>query len=450
MNDFKVGFSRVNINPPMGIEIAGYYQVRRAEAILDDLEINAVAFELGERKALMLTIDHCGIKLQLANRFRKAISDATGIAVEGIFISATHSHTAPCMRPETEDKIEIAYMDFVCTRFVDAAVFAIADLKPAKMGWGIGNAPNVAFVRRFRMKDGSLKTNPGVNNPDIVAPVGDIDERVSVIRFDREGAETVVIANFGLHPDVVGGCKISADWPGLLRRNVEKILDNTKCIFFNGAQGDINHVNVFPKEGDLNGMFMDFDDVSRGYPHAQYIARVVTGGVLQCFDKVKYVEVETLKYSNKNIEVPSNRATPEEIVKAKELNALHLAGRDDEIPFKGMMLTTVVAEAQRMIRLENGPDSFTMPLSGFVVGPVAFCGIPGEPFMQIGQGIKKTEGYDLVLPICLTNGSQGYFPMYDAYAEGGYEARSSSFKAGVAEYIIDEGKKLLEDLGAQK
>ena len=46
--------------------------------------------------------------------------------------------------------------------------------------------------------------------------------------------------------DVVGGCKISADWPGLLRRNVEKILDGTKCIFFNGAQGDVTHVNVPP------------------------------------------------------------------------------------------------------------------------------------------------------------------------------------------------------------
>ena len=33
-----------------------------------------------------------------------------------------------------------------------------------------------------------------------------------------------------------------------------------------------------------------------------------------------------------------------------------------------------------------------------------------------------------------------------AYDEGGYEARSSSFRAGVAELIIEEGKKLLNDL----
>lgn len=73
-------------------------------------------------------------------------------------------------------------------------------------------------------------------------------------------------------------------------------------------------------------------------------------------------------------------------------------------------------------------------------------GIPGEPFTGIGRGLKEAEGWKLVLPCCLTNGAEAYFPMKDAYDEGGYEARSSSFKAGVAEQIIEEGKMLLRDL----
>jgi hypothetical protein len=40
--------------------------------------------------------------------------------------------------------------------------------------------------------------------------------------------------------------------------------------------------------------------------------------------------------------------------------------------------------------------------------------------------------------------------MKDAYDEGGYEARSSNFKTGVAENIIKEGKLLLKDLGEGK
>ena len=60
--------------------------------------------------------------------------------------------------------------------------------------------------------------------------------------------------------------------------------------------------------------------------------------------------------------------------------------------------------------------------------------------------IKDTPGWRAILPCCLTNGAQGYFPMRSAFDEGGYEARSSSFKAGVAERIIVEGKEILASL----
>jgi len=446
MNNLKVGFSRANINPPMGIAIRGYYKPRFAEAILDDLQVNAIAIQSGEVKTLLITVDHCGIEQVLSAAFRKAASEAAGVPEENIIIHATHSHTAAELMINSENELTKEYTTFVERRIADVAKFAVEDLKDAKMGFGKGTAPNVAFIRRYVMKDGSIKTNPGVNNPDIVRPVGDIDDSVNVLRFDREGAETVVFVNFANHPDVVGGCKISADWPGLLRADVEKILDNTKCIFFNGAQGDINHVNVHPKAGDLNNMFMDFDDVSRGYNHAEYIARVVTGGVLQAYDKVNYVDVDAICSKQKVVNVPSNRPDPKDIPEAHRINDLHNAGKDSELPYEGMMLTTVVAEAARMVRLENGPDAFDMRLSAMAIGPVAIIGIPGEPFSGVGKGLKATEGFEMILPCCLSNGAQGYFPMQDSYDEGGYEARSSRFKAGVAEFIIDEGQKLLKSI----
>ncbi len=446
MNSFKAGFARVNINPPMGIPIRGYYKPRYAEAVLDDIEANVLALECGEVRTLLISIDNCGIEQVLNRELRKGASEATGIPMENIIIAATHTHTGPSLEINSKNELVKEYTSFVALRVRDAAQFAVADLKEAKMGYGKGVAPNVSFVRRYVMKDGSTKTNPGVNNPDIVRPVGEVDNSVNVMRFDRVGADTIVFVNFANHPDVVGGSKISADWPGLLRRNVEKILDGTKCILFNGAQGDVNHVNVHPKGGDLNGMFMDFDDVSRGYSHAQYIARVVTGGVLQAYDKVNYIDVDTLVSKQKIINVPSNRPDPKDIPEAHRINDLHKAGKDSELPYKGMMLTTVVAEAARMVRLENGPDAFDMTLSAIAVGPVAIIGIPGEPFNGIGVGLKETEGFEMILPCCLSNGSQGYFPMQDSYDEGGYEARSSSFKAGVAEFIIKEGKELIGSL----
>lgn len=81
-----------------------------------------------------------------------------------------------------------------------------------------------------------------------------------------------------------------------------------------------------------------------------------------------------------------------------------------------------------------------------MVGNVVLLGIPGEPFSGVGIALKKAPGWALVLPCCLVNGAIGYFPMQEAYDEGGYEARASQFKAGVAERIIDEGTKLLSEL----
>ena len=446
MSNLKAGFARVNINPPMGIFVSGYFKDRFADGILDDLEANALAISLGGKTQLMINVDIAGIGQNICVSYRKMISEATSVPENNIFISCTHTHTGPEVNGRDNDELTVSYRAFLGKRLADVALFAVNDLKDAKVGYGVGKAENVAFVRRFVMKDGTTKTNPGVNNPDIVRPVGQIDDSVNVIRFDREGADTIVFVNFANHPDVVGGCKISGDWPSLLRRDVEKILDNTKCIFFNGAQGDINHVNVHPKGGDMNGMFIDFDDVARGYSHAEYIARVVTGGVLQVFDKVNYIDIESIEGKLVTIDVPSNKPSPEELPEAHRINDLHLAGKDSELPYEGMMLTTVVAEAGRMVRLENAPDTFDMTLSGFRLGPIAFVGIPGEPFNAIGRGLKETEGYDLIIPCCITNGYEGYFPMQDSYDEGGYEARTSTFKAGTAEFIIKEGKKLLEEL----
>ena len=447
MNSLQAGFARVNVTPMLGIHVAGYYKERIAEGILDELEINALALRCAGTTLIILSMDVCETGTDVCLRFRKHVEEATGIPASNVFIHSTHTHTGPVMEPYGDEEPLLAeYLQFVDHRMTEAAVMALQDLKPARLGFGIGRAPGIAFVRRYVMKDGSVRTNPGVNNPDVVRPVGEPDERVNVLRFDQEGGKSLVLVNFGDHPDTVGGSKISADWPGFLRKRVEKALDNTRCIFLNGAQGDVNHVNVFPKGGDLNDMFMDFDDVSRGYGHARHMGNVVAGAVLQVYDKVEWTDVSELHALSRTFMVPSNMPDPSELPLAHQYNDLHNAGKDDEIPFRGMMLTTVVAGAARMVALEHGPASFSMTLSGLTVGPIAFVGIPGEPFTGIGRGLKAAEGWTLVLPVCLTNGSEGYFPMMDCYEEGGYETSGSRFKAGVAEIITDEGLELLRDM----
>lgn len=445
MNNLKVGYAKVVITPPMGIDISGYFQERKAEAVLDDLHAIAVAVSDGKKTAAIVSLDILDVPTASANIIREHVSKATGLDYEAIFIVCTHTHTGPDFSHNHKTEIVRDYFNDTKLKIADCVSFALRDMKDAKMAYGVGKAERISFVRRFRMKDGSFRTNPGVNNPEILEPIGEVDERVNVVRFDREGADNIVLINFGTHPDTVGGNLISADWPGFVNKTFEAAVPGTKSIFLNGAQGDVNHVNVFPRPGESNGMFHDFDDVDRGYPHARHMGNVVAGAAIQVYEKLAYEDVESIDYKNEIIKIPANVPTPDELPLAVKYNDLHNAGRDEEIPYKGMALTTVVAGAARKVRLKDGPDSFDFLLSSVRLGKLAFLGIPGEPFTSIGMGVKENcKEYSLVLPCSNTNGYEGYFPNKDAYDEGGYETETSRFKAGVAEIIIEEGTKLLK------
>ena len=450
MSQLCAGFARVNITPPMGMPIAGYYQVRLAEKVLDELEANAVAVAAGEEKLLLISVDILELLSPYSDPIRERIARRTGVQEDHIFLACTHTHTGPKLNGDEAPELQKQYFDFLASRLEDVCVFALQDLRPARMGYGTAHAPNVAFIRRFRMKDGSTRTNPGINNPDIAEPIGEVNDAVGVVRFDREGADDILLTHFGCHPDTVGGCVISADWPGFVRRTLEKTLDHVKCVLFNGAQGDVNHVNTAPGDGDLNDLTLDFDDVMRGYGHARYMGRAVAGAALQVYDKVNWVENPSVCAAQRVIRWPSNRPKPEELPLARLYDDLHRAGRDSEIPYQGMMLTTVVAEADRMLRLEHGPEDFALRLSAAAVGPVAFAGIPGEPFTETGRAIAGAASWGLALPCCCVNGYENYFPLMKDYLDGGYEARSSLFRAGVAEAVADGCLSLLKTLREQE
>ena len=449
MNTLQAGYARVNINPMLGIGVCGYYVPRFAKGFLDDLEASALALGCGEAPILLVSIDSCEMTVEISNRFRSAISSASGIPATSIFLTCTHTHTSPLVEPttafEADETLINGYADFLQQRLCDLAVLALADMKPARMGYAVGQAPDrIAYIRRYRMKDGTTMTCPPVNDPNIDHPLGELDQRVNVLRIDREGANSVVILNYGVHADTVNGDLISSDWPGWTRRTIEKALDGTKVMCIVGAQGDVGSTHVFPSGGDMNDTEISFDNEMKSPGMARFVGRALAGTILQVFDKVEYVDVDCVKMLNHIVSVKANVPAPSELPMAHKYKELHEAGRDDLIPYEAMELTTVVAEAIRMCELENGPDHIDLELTGLRIGNISFVGIPGEPFTQIGVEIKKHDGWDLILPCCLTNGTQGYFPTKDAFDEGGYEARSSRYVSDVAENIVTGAGQLLK------
>ena len=100
---FQVGYAEVNINPPLGIFVHGYYIDRFAKGFLDDLLASAMALRCGEKTVLMLAVDNCLIKTHIADGYRRSIAEATGVAAENIFLCASHTHTGPELGDGYED-----------------------------------------------------------------------------------------------------------------------------------------------------------------------------------------------------------------------------------------------------------------------------------------------------------------------------------------------------------
>ena len=444
-DEFKVGFARVDVTPPIGTELSGYFNRRVSDGILDTLDLNAVAFSDGANKAVVISADIINLRAYF-ELYRKKAAEAAGIPPEAVFIACTHTHTGPVVGAsiygQTFDTFDKAstYELFVGERLADAVKLSLADLAPAKLSIGRGEAKNISFIRRYRMKDGTCRTNPGRGNPDIVSSVGAPDEMVQLVRIDREGRDAIALVNFQCHPDTIGGNKISADWPRVVRETVERALDGVKCIFVNGAQGDSNHICVDTNRHDVQQ--------KRGLVHL-HMGRVVAGAAIGIWDACEPVPAGKVGFGVTRAKVKTNRAAPEEIPEAQRIMALYDAGKTSEIPGVGMQRTTNVAAARRKLYLKDGPDYFHFPLSAVTVGDtLAFVGFPGEPFTAYGTTLKAKSPFKMTVPACIVNGSFGYLPTDEALRETGYETQGSLFAVGLENSIVEGHMNQLRQLFA--
>ncbi len=435
----KAGFGRRLITPSLGTPIAGYYEKRFAKGVLDELYVSAMALSDGENTVLVLGADIIYLNIEQAEECRKLISEFCNIPVEAIFINASDTHTGPVIG-------DGAYKDFLAIQVRDAAAMALSDLKPARLAVAEGKAEGISFVRRYRMKNGNVQTNPGVDNPEVDHALATPNETVKLVKVIREGGDDVYLVNFGTHADTIGGEFISGDWPGFVVRTVEKALDGVKCIFLSAPQGDVNHINPFPTAGDRNGLEYDtFDGVPRGYEHAKHMGNVVAGAVLQICGKAEILPDAKISYAEKVTKLPTHMEN-DKLEEARKICELHEAGRDDEIPFEKMELTTVVAEATRRVLLENGPEFFEYTLGAVSIGDIVFCAVPGEMFTELGNRVCDESSYKTTLVCCLTNASGTYFPTRKAYDEGGYEARSSRLAPGYDDIMVKDIIELFDSV----
>ena len=432
----KAGFARIDVTPPLGSDLSGYFHRRAAKGVRDNLYLNAVAIGNGDETLVLMAIDYIGIKLEYNIKIRKLITQRTGVPADHIMIAALHQHTAPCIaNPESRLTAlrDDTFVDVLFRKFADAAQMAIDDMKDAEMSTADAEvAEPIAFVRRYFTADGEVQTNPNTDVYTLSHRCAEADNTMRLVRLHREGANDIAIVNFSTHPDVVSGEYISADWPGFTRKYVEEDIPGVSALFFTGCQGDSNHYDYFkPKTARLK-------NVDR-YTHAKFMGRTVADAVCAMLDKTSAADGDAIFAHHTVLYNKTNTEGAEEYDKYKAWQEDHAAGRLGYHPH-----ITELAYASRIVRLRTAPVFHPVPLTVMGVGSVAFVGFGGEAFTAYGAAMRALAPEKFVVCAVCANGYEGYFPTEEAFAQGGYEAKSSLFTPTLEREIIDAAKGIFE------
>ena len=429
----KAGFSRVDVTPPLGAHLAGYYQDRIAKGILDPIYLNAIAFSDDNETVVWVTADFLNIRMENCNEIRTHIAKRLGIKTKNVMVSCLHQHTSIILASRTGDTsiyTDHSYIDLLIRKFCDVAEMAVNDMKEATMFVGEQEAAEkIAFIRRYLMKDGTIVTNPGRGKQDLIErPLDDSDNTIRLIRFKREDGD-IALVNFSTHPDVIGGEYYSADWPGFVRTNVEREIEGSRCIVINGVEGDSNHLN-----------FQSENIPRKGTAHSKFMARVITDAVHKIWNDAKEVKVEKLVSKTDIVYSKTRIDGIERYDECCKFWDDYYAGKiTDPKEMKK------IADAGRVKSLLAAPIYQRLPLSTVDFGKVAIVGFGGEPFTHYATSVREACPDKYIIAACCTNGGEGYLPTAKALKEGGYEADRSLFTEVLEGEYVEMAKKMLEE-----
>jgi len=91
----EAGLAVVDITPPIGYRMSGYFRERFSTGTHDPLLAKAVVLRQGDCRAALVFCDLIGIPLELSRQVRSRAEQKLGIPAQHILIAATHTHTGP-------------------------------------------------------------------------------------------------------------------------------------------------------------------------------------------------------------------------------------------------------------------------------------------------------------------------------------------------------------------
>jgi len=417
----KVGVAASVITPFLDEPMAGYFYDRFADGVHDDLHAKALVLDDGHERVVLVACDLVRLPRSAAIDARARIQKRLGIPGDHVLISATHSHTGPNTTPE--------FCAVLARRIADCVASASGNARPAKLSVAVGEEPTLAHNRRYHMKDGTVVTNPGFLNPNIVQPAGPINPRVPVVvAQDERGQPIATWVNYAMHLDTVGGTWISSDYAFYLARLLGRVKGpEMMTIFAIGSAGNINHWDV-RRPGP-----------QRGFGEAQRIGESLGAAVLKACTELTAIDQPTIRAISAPLELPVPAVSEAEVTAMRKILVTP--------PPPNVDFTLERVRANRILAqggLAGRPIATEVQV--IAVGPIAFVGVPGELFVELGLQIQQASPFPHTFIVELANDAIGYIPTKAAFAEGGYEPTSARFSPGGGELIVAKAIELLRQL----
>ena len=426
----KAGAAAVNITPLLGTSLVGYFRDRKATDVHDELYAKAVVLDNNETQLALVVCDIIGAGKERLGRARELIQERCGIPVDHTMISCTHTHTGPASVSALEVDIDEPYMEFLVPRIVDSVQRAKNRLQEARISFGLGRVDGVAFNRRYWMKDGTVRMNPGYHNPNIVRPAGPIDPELGVLRLvDLKGKTIALLANFALHYVGEGdNLAVSADYFGFFSQAIQRLLNERFiAMLANGCCGNVNNIDVHNPPTR-----------KKPYEHAKHVATLVAAEALRVSELMTFSDWCLLAVNREILTIGVRQPTAQELEEAERLLAKPTTefGRERVYAREILMLSRMEKEVQAEVQVIR-------------MGDLALVALPGEVFVEIGLEIKKRSPFKTTFVVELANDWVGYVPTAQAFEEGDYEtrlARSSKLAPEAAMQFTQSAVKLLHKL----
>ena len=442
--ELLVGTATTSITPDKPVPLSGQFHMRIARSVDNPVTATALALESrdGDKvldHAIMVSCDLVAIRKGIQARFRERVKDRLpGVDIRKVFLSATHTHTAPVMLerwyaydiPKTGVMRAPEYVEFLTERLSDVVVKAWESRKPGGVSWAYGHAV-VGRNRRMVYENDRAQMYGKTDRPDFRCVEGGEDHGVDILFFwDAEKKLQAVAVNLACpSQEVEGRSTVNADFWHDVREALRAKHGKELCVLgWCGAAGDQSPHTLWYKAAEERMRRL------RGLSRTQEIARRIAAAVDDTIDLARKDIRATVPFTHHvhDVKLPARKITERDVAQAKAHIAAVKKKQEQKAKLSAREKAALIRDPMIIEQFEKQKTDPDYPIEMHVlrIGDVAIATNPFELYLDYGVQIKARSKAVQTFLIQLACSSGKYLPTTKAIAGGHYSTSLNTAPVG--------------------